>query len=63
MAAGHNQSPVQQAAMEELSAVVEESAATEQAAVEQQSAEEELSAEELEESLDTMYNQVTSPPN
>ncbi len=63
MAAGHNQTPAQHAAVEELSAVVEQSAVEEQAAVEQQSADEELSAEELEESLDTMYNQVTSLPN
>jgi hypothetical protein len=63
LAAGHNQTPAQHAAVEELSAVVEQSAVEEQAAVEQQSADEELSAEELEESLDTMYNQVTSLPN
>jgi hypothetical protein len=62
LAAGHNQTPAH-AAVEELTAVVEQAAAAEQAAVEQQSADEELSAQELEESLDTMYNEVNSLPN
>jgi hypothetical protein len=58
LAAGHNQSPAQHAVVEELSAVVEKSGVEEQPAAEQQSADDELSARELEESLDTMYNQV-----